>query len=63
MKFAATRASALRLMMDIQHKWRRAIIWFNLPFGGLSYSRICECYPTNENLVWCSVSSRCLRCS
>ena len=31
--------------------------------GGLSYSHICECYPTNENLVWRSVRSRCLRCS
>ena len=31
--------------------------------GGLTYSHICECYPINENLVWCRVSSRCLRCS
>ena len=31
--------------------------------GGCHIVVMCEFYPTNENLVWCSVSSRCLRCS
>ena len=38
-------------------------LWFIEGLGGLTYSHICECYPINENLVWCRVSSRCLRCS
>ena len=37
--------------------------WFIEGLGGLTYSHICECYPINENLVWCRVSSRCLRYS